>query len=156
MADMTLKELLVKDLLDFFRETFESVQGIYLDRGTSLFETLDTISAEEASRPVSATCATIAAQVAHVDYYLEILSVYMVGQKPENVDWGHVWRTVSSVSPEEWEASKVRLKQRYEQVIITFKGLEGDENFGDALAMVVHTAYHLGEIRQSLCTIKAS
>jgi hypothetical protein len=156
MADTTLKERLVKDLLDFFQETFESVQGIYLDRGTSLFETLDTISAEEASRPVSATCATIAAQVAHVDYYLEILSVYMVGQKPENVDWGHVWKTVSSVSPEEWESSKSRLKQRYEQVITAFKGLEGDENLSDALAMVVHTAYHLGEIRQALCTIKAS
>src|SRR3712207_2820795 len=54
-------------------ETFERAQGIYLDRGTSPFETLATISAEEASRRVSATCASIAAQVEHVRFYLEVL-----------------------------------------------------------------------------------
>ncbi len=37
-----------------FDETFEQVQGMYLDKGTSLFETLATVTAEEASRPVSA------------------------------------------------------------------------------------------------------
>ena len=40
-------------------ETFDNVQGIYLDKGTSLFETLATISAEEASLPVGGKCATL-------------------------------------------------------------------------------------------------
>ena len=31
--------------------TFEESRGIYLDRGTSIFETLSTISAAEASHP---------------------------------------------------------------------------------------------------------
>jgi len=35
------------DLFELLTETFERVQGRYLDRGTSLFETLDTISAAE-------------------------------------------------------------------------------------------------------------
>ena len=39
-----LPEILFKAL----DETFDQVHGIYLDRGTSLFETLETISAEEA------------------------------------------------------------------------------------------------------------
>jgi hypothetical protein len=26
--------------------------------------------------------------------------------------------------------------------------------FGDMLAIIVHTAYHLGEIRQALCTLR--
>ena len=53
-------------------ETFESVHGAYLDPGTSLFETLATISASQASQPMG-DCATIAAHVAHVHYYLGVL-----------------------------------------------------------------------------------
>ena len=46
-------------------ETFDHVHGYFLDGGTSLFETLATISAEEASVPVGGKCATLAAQVKH-------------------------------------------------------------------------------------------
>jgi hypothetical protein len=158
MSD-TLQQHLVTELLDVFTETFEKVQGIYLDRGTSLFETLDTISAEEASQPVSATCATIAAQVEHVRYYIDILGTYMIGQKPENVNWKHIWETVSSVSADEWDASRARLKASYEETITRIKGFESwDEvdRVAGALAIVVHTAYHLGEIRQALCVVKAN
>jgi hypothetical protein len=152
------QDLFVRELLDVFTETFEKVQGIYLDRSTSLFETLETISAEEASRPVSATCATIAAQVEHVRYYIDVLGTYMIGQKPENVNWKHIWETISSVSPEEWDASRARLKASYDETITRIKGFqswdEGD-HLPAALAIVVHTAYHLGEIRQALCVVKA-
>ena len=54
-------------------ETFDNVQGYFLDKGTSLFETLATISAEEASIPVGGKCATLAAQVKHVAFYLDVL-----------------------------------------------------------------------------------
>jgi hypothetical protein len=47
-------------------ETFDNVHGYYLDPGTSMFETLATISADEASVPVGGKCATLAAQVKHV------------------------------------------------------------------------------------------
>jgi len=62
-----------KELYELLDETFNQVHGIYLDKGTSLFETLETITAEQASRPVSATCASIAAQVEHVRFYLQVL-----------------------------------------------------------------------------------
>src|SRR5688572_20038945 len=104
-------------MLDVLKETFEQVSGIFLDKGTSLFETLATISAEEASRPVSATCASIAAQVEHVRFYLDVLEQYMRGTPPaEKVDWKHIWLTVREVTPEEWEAVNNRLKASYERV----------------------------------------
>lgn len=54
------------NLFLLMEETFESKHhGIYLDKDTSLFETLDTVSAEEASIPVGGKCASLAAQVAH-------------------------------------------------------------------------------------------
>ena len=60
------------NLFAFMEETFEPKHhGIYLDRGTSLFETLDRVSAEEASIPVGGKCASLAAQVAHVIFYIE-------------------------------------------------------------------------------------
>ena len=49
-------------LITLLDETFDNVHGIFLDKGTSLFETLATISSEEASIPVGGKCATLAAQ----------------------------------------------------------------------------------------------
>jgi hypothetical protein len=144
----------VYDLLD---ETFENVHGIYLDGGTSLFETLETVSAEEASRPVSARCASIAGQVEHVRFYLEILEKYMRGEEVGKVDWQGSWY-LKSVTPGEWEALKSRLRERYGSVLALVKSFEawdGENDIGGALAIIVHTAYHLGEIRQALCTVKS-
>jgi hypothetical protein len=159
MADHIAKEQFTNEVYDIFRETFEQVQGIFLDRGTSLFETLATISAEEASRPVSASCASIAAQVEHVRFYIDVLEGYILGTRTEAADWDEIWRTVQTVSTEEWAASCHRLKASYERVLNTMKHIEiweADPHIGGALAIVVHTAYHLGEIRQALCFIKAS
>lgn len=140
-----------------FKETFETVHGVYLDRGTSLFETLATISAAEASVPVGGKCATLAAQVEHTRFYLDVLEQYMLGQNPGQVDWAEIWNTVSSVSEEEWAAIQTRLRQSYERVTASINGItewSTEEEIGGPIAMIAHTAYHLGEIRQALCTIK--
>lgn len=145
-----------KELLDFFDETFEHVHGIYLDGGTSLLETLETVNAEEASRPVSATCASIAGQVEHVRFYIEVLEKYMKGEDPGKVDWAGSWY-LKTVTDEEWTALKGRLKDQYEKVLAMVKGTDdwdGEDAVGSPLAVIVHTAYHLGEIRQALCTVK--
>jgi len=159
MSDNALRDLITKEILDIFTETFESVMGIYLDRKTSLFETLETITAEDASRPVSATCASIAAQVEHVRFYIDHLGAYMRGENPGKADWGEIWRTIEAVTPEEWEASKARLKESYERTVAMIKGLEtwqSNDSLSGALAIVVHTAYHLGEIRQAMCVVKTA
>lgn len=157
MADSALVEIFRKELFEIFDETFEHSHGIYLDRGTSLFETLATISAEEASRPVSIRCASLAAQVAHVRFYIDILSKYMRGEDAGKVDWGEIWRTVEAVTPEEWAESQRQLKASYQanrNLMNSFTSWEGENEVAGALAVLVHTAYHLGEIRQALCTIQ--
>ena len=139
-------------------ETFDNVQGYFLDKGTSLFETLATISAAEASIPVGGKCATLAAQVKHVAFYLDVTADTLRSGEYQRVDWGEIWRTMKEVNPEEWEAIKTELRASYDRIktlIAETQTWPGEDEIGMAMAMVVHTAYHLGEIRQALCTLKS-
>lgn len=144
-------------LFQYMEETFESKHhGIFLDRGTSLFETLATISSEEASIPVGGKCASLAAQVAHLTFYIESWERYVLYNDESPRDWGLIWRTVEKVTPPEWEELKSKLWDAYLRMNRMFaenKVWDEDRVVG-ALSIVVHTAYHLGEIRQALCTLK--
>jgi hypothetical protein len=145
-----------QELFDILEETFETHHGVYLDKGTSLFATLDGISAVEASIPVGDRCATIAAQVEHVIYYLEVLGGHMAGQEIGKVNWGEIWSRVGGVTNAEWEEQRSRLKEAYARLSAMLRGIddwEQNDAIGASMAIVVHTAYHLGEIRQALCTI---
>ena len=64
--------------------------------------------------------------------------------------------TVEKVTPQEWENYKTQLRNAYERMMKLFgENLTWNEDtIGGALSVVVHTAYHLGEIRQALCTLK--
>jgi len=151
------KGLITENLFDILDEAFVTHHGIFLDRGTSLFETLETITAAEASIPVGGKCATLAAQVAHVNFYLEVLEDYILNKERDNVDWGEIWRRVNKVSAEEWKAYQDQLKETYQRVISMLQNRENwnDERpIGGALAIAIHTAYHLGEIRQAMCVVK--
>ena len=142
-------------ILEILDETFDTHHGHYLDGGTSLFETLATVTAAEASTPVSATCASIAAQVNHVIYYLDVLGHDLVGEEPTNVDWNAAW-TIGPVNEAEWTALIARLRTVADATTALLAGTpvwDEDPAFG-AVSIAVHTAYHLGEIRQALCTIQ--
>jgi hypothetical protein len=156
MSKTMPQEGFYQELFDILEETFETHHGVYLDKGTSLFATLDQISADEASIPVGNRCATIAAQVEHVIYYLEVLGRHIAGEKVGQVDWGEIWSRVSGVTPVEWDGLRNRLKEAYGQLTARLRGIEDWEQndaIGGSMAMLVHTAYHLGEIRQALCTV---
>ena len=145
------------NLMLLMEETFESKHhGIYLDKGTSLFETLETVSAEEASIPVGGKCASLAAQVAHVTFYIESFERYVLQGDNSPRDWGYIWRTVEKVNSEEWDEYKRKLREAYLRMDQLFREnpLWNEDTIGGALSIVVHTAYHLGEIRQALCTLK--
>ncbi|HEX5839562.1 MAG TPA: hypothetical protein VFY26_17130 [Anaerolineales bacterium] len=145
------------NLFQLMEETFEAKHhGIYLDKGTSLFETLATISAEEASIPVGGKCASLAAQVAHVTFYIEAFERFALQGDHTPVDWGYIWRTVEKVTAEEWEEYKRKLWDAYQRMNKLFheNPMWNEDTVGGALSIVVHTAYHLGEIRQALCTLK--
>ena len=151
-------ELFKKSLYLLLDETFDQVRGIYLDKGTSFFETLATISAEEASIPVGGKCATLAAQVKHTAFYLDVLEENVRTQKFERVDWGKIWRETTAVSPQEWQTIQDELRESYnriKQLINDQAEWKNEYEVGGAMGMIVHTAYHLGEIRQALCTLKS-
>src|SRR5690606_10531047 len=103
MSNQINREHFTQALYMLLDETFDQVHGIYLDKGTSFFETLATISAEEASIPVGGHCATLAAQVKHTAFYLDVLEENVRTQTFEPVDWGKIWREVTAVSPQEWQ-----------------------------------------------------
>lgn len=144
-------------LYSLLDEAFDNVQGIFLDKGTSLFETLAAISAEEASVPVGGKCATLAAQAKHVAFYLDMLEKGVRAQQLERSDWGQIWRETKAVNAEEWETIKADLRASYhrlKQLIADTPEWPSERHIGGAIAAVVHTAYHLGEIRQALCLLK--
>lgn len=151
------QEEFLNTLFGLMEETFEKPRGIYLDKDTALFQTLETVSAQKASIPVGGKCASLAAQVAHVTFYMEVLERYVVNNDPTPADWGEIWRTVEKVIPEEWDALKSNLNDAYNRISKIFQDNEvwNQDSMGGSLAIVVHTAYHLGEIRQALCVLKA-
>ena len=112
---MTEHDLLRQAVLAVLEETFENAQGIYLDESTSLFETLTMITAQEASVPVSTNCASIAAQVEHVIYFMDMLLQVVRGEKPD-VDWSYIWNNVQAVTEEEWANSQTRLRETYQHI----------------------------------------
>lgn len=76
--------------------------------------------------------------------------------KPQT-DWQHIWNTVKAVTDDEWIESQQKLREAYQSIresaqSNTWKDI--DEVYG-ALGILMHNAYHLGEIRQALCTIKS-
>lgn len=153
MTEENLSDQLIESVLTALEHTFEKSGGMYLDRGTSLFETLATVTAEQASRPASANCASIAAHMAHLCLSIDVVMQYINGEQPQE-DWTEIWRTVCEVTPEEWAASQKQLRETYSQLRALVTGITawaGKINL--ILAVLMHNAYHLGEIRHTLCAI---
>ena len=153
-------ERLKPTLLELIDETFSQVHGMYLDKGTTLYETLEGVTADEASRSASPKTATVAAQVEHVRFYLDVLDEII---KTKNIDkkynWREIWETVREVTPEQWEDLKRRLHESHDRVMATinsFENWDGAFDIGGAMSIIAHTAYHLGGIRQALGVIRAS
>ena len=71
-------------------------------------------------------------------------------------DWGEIWRTVEKVTQEEWDAYKTKLRDAYNRMtnLFTHNPAWNEDTIGGALSIVVHSAYHHGEIRQALCTLQ--
>jgi hypothetical protein len=143
-------------LLNLLDETFENHHGIYLDKHNSLIETLELVSAEEASIPVGGKCASLAAQVAHATFFIESFERFALQGDHSPRDWSLIWRTVEKVTPEEWQDYKSKLKDAYHRMDKLFREnpIWNEDTMGGALSIVIHTAYHLGEIRQALCVLK--
>ena len=156
MTELIEPKAFQKVLLDLLDETFENHHGIYLDKHNGLLETLELVSSEEASIPVGGKCASLAAQVAHATFYIESFERFALQGDDSPRDWSLIWRTVEKVTPEEWLDYKSKLKAAYQRMDTLFRENPtwNEDTMGGALSIVIHTAYHLGEIRQALCVLK--
>jgi hypothetical protein len=142
-------ETLKSNLIELLEETFETPRGIYLDRPKGgLFTTLEGVSAEQASQETGAR-RSIAAHVAHLRVYVVALHGYMNGATGKT-DWDASWET-HSVTGLEWSALLNGLRDDYEALMRDLREIpDGDIRFAEAMAVLVHTAYHFGAIRQLL------
>jgi hypothetical protein len=91
---------------------------------------------------------TIAAHGVHVASYVQVLHDFLVGEEPK-LDWPGSWK-VHVVDEAAWNGVRADLRACYERLRATIQVqvASGDDAIGDALAVLAHTAYHLGAIRQ--------
>ena len=141
-----------KDLLQLLKETFEGPEptgpSAFLDKGTGLFQTLDDISAEVASAQPRPGGSTIAAHTEHIRFYVAVHHKLMLGAR-DKLNWDDSWR-LKTVSAVVWDDLKRDLRKAYSTInqYLTALNSWGEDEFSLAMAIVAHTGYHLGAIRQ--------
>jgi len=146
-----------KEIGSFLDETFEKVHGIYLDKGTSFLETLETITPEEASQRATAKAGSIAAHVRHVSFYMRVLQQALRGETLGKVNWREIWEQDGPVNAEAWRGLVDDLRGELtslRHLLDTPGTWEREDAVGETMAVVVHTAYHLGAVRQALAVVR--
>lgn len=142
----------LNNFLVLLDETFEHpprpAGSAYLDRGVSWRSTLQGLSAEQASRPITTGATSVAGQLAHALYYLEVTEQFIHGEKPK-LDWPGSW-TPRAVEEDAWDDLRSRFFAAYDRLRAHWRAVgEWDEDaLGDALVVLIHSAYHLGAVRQ--------
>jgi hypothetical protein len=115
-----------------------------------LINSLDKLSAEEASAVPLGRGASIAAHVDHLRYGLELLNSWSRGEKPfADADYSASWRLETVWEPE-WALKREALRREayaWRKALHHFRDLTDLELTG-VVASVAHLAYHLGAIRQ--------
>lgn len=148
-------EIVKKAVLDLWDETVDQHKGIYLDEGGDFNVTLSQLNAEQVSIPIGRNCATLAAQIEHVIYYLEVLELYTTDQPIPKLDWVHIWETVDTFNDQEWDEARDRLFAVFSRIrkLILEADFENEKVIEGFLSVITHTAYHLGQIHQSMCVL---
>jgi hypothetical protein len=115
-----------------------------------LLNSLDKLSAEEASAIPSGGGSSIAAHVDHLRYGFQLLNLWNEGEEPfANADYSASWDR-TAVSDAEWASRRGALRREayaWRGAIKRPRDLSNFELIG-VVASVVHLAYHLGAIRQ--------
>ena len=141
-----LIESLAYLLLETFEGSPEGQGSAYLDQGAGFFSTIDGVTADAASQEFFGT--TLVAQTEHAKFYLDRICEFMNG-RTERVNWDDSW-LIETVNAEEWDALRSTVRKTYEDTLRCIAAVEDwdDRRVGEAIAMIAHTAYHLGAIRQ--------
>ncbi len=140
------------------KECFESVSSpsMFLDPGDAFFQTLATVSAQEASRPAANGISNIAAEVNHTAFYLDVTLRFLRGERPGTVDWAGSWK-VGAVDDAQWTRLQDTLQGAYDALQDAVDKPETwthPQAVTGGIGMVAHCAYHLGEVRRTLGVIR--
>jgi hypothetical protein len=138
----------------FFEELFgltDSPSGYFLDNGRAgLLGTIDQLTAEQASAGAASGQTTIAA---HCNHILFLLNLFLAEERGETThpDWKSSW-AVNSVDNDSWQSLRSAIRAAYDEVVVRLKARDPlpEQAVGPAMLLLVHGAYHLGEIRQRL------
>jgi len=146
------------ELIKLLKETFEGPDptgpSAFLNKGTSLFQTLDTISAEIASAPARSEGSTITAHTEHIRFYIDVHYKLLLGST-DKIDWNESWR-IKTVNADEWNVLRENLRRAYKTVTDHLRAVSnwGEDEASIAMSIIAHTAYHLGSIRQLLLAVR--
>ena len=148
--EQNYNKIFTKEISNLFIETFEKVEGFYLDKNTSLFETLNNLSFQDASKQRGPIQETIAAHVYHIIFYIKVLHEYITDVRTGKTDWKESWKK-NIVNQNDWDKLKESLRIEYNNLIKFIQSIKKWDN-GDyvsgVVSILVHCAYHLGAIRQ--------
>jgi len=116
-----------------------------------LLRSLDSLSAEAASRSSFGGGASIAAHVDHLCYGLDLMNRWHDGDPDpwSSADWTRSWQR-GAVSEREWDELRDHLRRatrRWHTALGTLREVSSIELNG-VIASIAHLAYHLGAIRQ--------
>lgn len=83
------------------------------------------------------------------DHFTANLSILL--REPGALDWPGSWGG-QIVDADEWIALKADIHTAYDTLLATIEARDAwnEDSIGDAMAIVVHTAYHLGAIRHAI------
>jgi hypothetical protein len=148
-----LQEDFTNNLFALLKEFFESPPtsgAACLDQKTGLFDTLSSLSAEQVSKRTN-EAPSIVVHCEHVRFYNNLLLSDLKGETIGKVDWKQTW-LLQSVTTHEWETLKATLKNQYQELMMLLESFTtwDDDKVGIPMAILAHTAYHLGAIRQLL------
>ncbi len=115
-----------------------------------LIQSLENLSAEEASRIPAGRTSSVAAHVDHLRYGLELLNRWNDGADPfAEADYSASWGRTTVQEPE-WTRLRAELRIQaddWSRALEDTRPLD-DITLTGIVASVVHLAYHLGAIRQ--------
>ncbi len=157
MTPESLKQEFLKQTVDLLRETYEGGlpgQGTqYLDHASGIRSTLNSVTAEQASRRPDGH-PSIAAHARHMNFHLHVTSEWILGDHSKR-DWNASFEP-QTVNEEEWAKIKQQLEASRRELVSVLESLT-PERFveeGAALSAITHLAYHLGAIRQLIHRVR--
>ncbi|WP_409296668.1 hypothetical protein V1498_02100 [Peribacillus sp. SCS-26] len=117
---------------------------------SGIFGMLKGIRAGEASKEIHGT--NLAAHTDHIRYHLWGCSEVISGRSPR-MDWLESWR-IKSVDEERWQEIQDQLRDEYLRFLAGIEQMEWTGQRADeALATIIHAAYHLGAMKQMLKSV---